>query len=202
VEDVLDELEWLVQEKGVKEVSFVDDVFTAIPRRTQALCEGMVQRELGLSWFCNARADQVNARLADAMAAAGCHQVYIGMESGDPEMLKFISKGAKLPTLERGAALLGAAGVKRSVGFVIGLPGETDETVSRSIELAKRVKPERIQFSRWTPLAGSPLVKAGYGRTEGGDAGFHDRLAEDQVSRWLARCYSECWGDGWGKTSV
>ncbi len=64
-------------------------------------------------------------------------------------------------THQRGASLLRACGIARSVGFVIGLPGETDETVQMSIQLAHRVQPERLQFSRWTPLPGSPLVQAG-----------------------------------------
>ncbi len=72
---ILDELQRLVVEAGVQEVSFVDDVFTAVPRRTLELCRGMIERRLGLSWFCNARADQINGTLAAAMAEAGCHQV-------------------------------------------------------------------------------------------------------------------------------
>ena len=71
---ILDELQRLTVEAGVREVSFVDDVFTAVPRRTLQLCRGMIDRRLGLSWFCNARADQISAELATAMAEAGCHQ--------------------------------------------------------------------------------------------------------------------------------
>ncbi len=72
---ILDELQRLTVEEGVLEVSFVDDVFTAVPRSTLELCRGMIERRLGLSWFCNARADQINGTLAAAMAEAGCHQV-------------------------------------------------------------------------------------------------------------------------------
>ncbi|KAJ3336878.1 hypothetical protein HDU93_002033 [Gonapodya sp. JEL0774] len=196
VERVIDELERLSKDHGVQEVSFVDDVFTVKPSRLLALCQGISARKLHLSWYCNARADQVSTRLAEAMAASGAHQVFLGFESGCDDMLKRISKGATVAQLERGAQILKDAGIDRSVGFVIGLPGETDDSVTKTIELFHRVKPERRQFTRWTPLAGSPLVMAGHG-VVGADArtGFHDQRQDDKVGQWIQRCYDECPGN-------
>lgn len=174
-----------------REVSFVDDVFTVNRNRASAICAGMVGMDL--SWFCNARADQVSTDLARSMALAGCHQVYLGFESGSPEILTTIAKGATLQQLERGASVLAEAGIGRSVGFVIGLPGETDATVDASIALAHRVRPERIQFTRWTPLPGTPLSRS----HPGGPSGFH-LGADDQVGRWIRRCYEACAGREWG----
>lgn len=193
---VLDELERLVAEHGVCEISFVDDVFTINARRTLALCQGMVERGLGLSWFCNARADQVTPLLAEAMARAGCHQVYLGFESGSQAILDRIHKGATIEELERGAALLQAHGIARSVGFVLGLPGETDDTVAASIELAQRVRPERLQFTRFTPLVGSPLEHYKPLNL----AGFHQR-GTDPVGAWVERAYMACRASDWGHES-
>lgn len=199
VDRVLDELEHLVRDLGVREISFVDDVFTIQRKRTIALCLGMVERGLGLSWFCNARADQVTPEMADAMAAAGCHQVYLGFESGSQAILDRIQKGATVADLEHGAAILRAAGIGRSVGFVFGLPGESDETVAESIELARRVMPERVQFTRFTPLVGSPLFDEaplpGHGR------GFHER-EDDQVDAWIRTAYEACRSAAWGQSSL
>ena len=90
------------------------------------------------------------------------------------------------------------------MGFVIGLPGETDATVAQSIALAARVRPERLQFTRWTPLPGSPLVEAGLAPAgPGGPGGFHDRESGDAVAGWIRRCYGECAAPaaGWGAPS-
>jgi anaerobic magnesium-protoporphyrin IX monomethyl ester cyclase len=192
---VLDELQRLVAQ-GVREVSFVDDVFTIQRERALALCDGMVARGLDLTWFCNARADQVTRELAAVMRQAGCHQVYLGFESGSPEILKIIHKDTTVERLERGAALLADAGIARSVGFVLGLPGETQATVDASIALARRVRPERIQFTRWTPLPGTPLARDEIA----GGGGFHQREG-DRVGGWIGRAYAECQGEGWGARS-
>lgn len=193
---VVDELERLAREHGIREISFVDDVFTINARRTLALCQAMVERGLTLSWFCNARADQVTPQLAEAMARAGCHQVYLGFESGSQAILDRIHKGATVEQLERGAALLKAVGIARSVGFVLGLPGETDETIAASIQLAQRVRPERLQFTRFTPLVGSPLENF----KPQSLAGFHKRGA-DPVGTWIERAYQACRDSGWGHES-
>ncbi len=195
VDQLLDHLEALVRDFGVREVSFVDDVFTILQRRTIEVCRRMVERGLSLSWFCNARADQVTDELAAAMADAGCNQVYLGFESGNQGILDGICKGATVADLERGAAILARHGISRSVGFVIGLPGENDGTIAESIELARRVQPERIQFTRFTPLVGSPL-----GRSLGASAGFHQR-GFDHVGGWIDACYAAVGGQTWGKES-
>lgn len=195
---VLGELERLRWTLGVREISFVDDVFTVNARRAMHLCEGMIGRGLGLSWFCNARADQITPPLAEVMARAGCHQVYLGFESGSQAILDGVNKGASVEELERGAAILKEVGISRSVGFVIGLPGENDSTVEASIELARRVRPERLQFTRFTPLVGSPLAQyrpLGLGRT-----GFHQQ-GDDPVGQWIARAYAACSGEEWGRES-
>jgi len=144
---------------GVREVSFVDDLFTAQPSRVRKLCEALIENKVDVTWFANSRADRVNAELCSSMKRAGCHQIFLGVESGSPKLLKYMKKGETVETMIRGAGYLREAGINISTGFIIGLPGETDETVAETIELAKRLRPNRIQFSRWTPLAGSALVE-------------------------------------------
>ena len=60
--------------------------------------------------------------------------------------------------MERGAGLLKEAGISISIGFVVGLPGETQETVNKTIALCNRVKPDRVQFTRFTPIPGSAIA--------------------------------------------
>ena len=190
-EQVVNELLKLKSTHAIREVSFVDDVFTNRPGGPRKLCELMIQHKLNLSWYCNVRADQVTERMAVAMKKAGCHQVFMGFESGCDEMLRSINKGEKVADLESGAALLKGVGINISIGFIVGLPGETDESVAKSIALCNRVKPNRVQFTRYTPIPGSRLASHEDVTSLVGK-GFHDRTEKDQVERWLEQCYAAC----------
>ena len=200
VDQVLEHLEYLVNDLGIKEISFVDDVFTINRKRLVALCKGIVERNLDFTWFCNSRADQVNQIVAKSSSDAGCHQMYLGFESGDQRILDdIVNKDATLEDLINGADLLKQYGINRSVGFVIGLPTENEESVQASLDLAFRVKPERIQFTRWTPLVASPLAKL---VSTTSHKTFHGRGGiSDQIDHWIQMLYDSVEPEPWGKAS-
>ena len=200
VEQVLDHLEYLIRELGVQEISFVDDVFTINRKRLVQLCQGIVDRGLVVSWFCNSRADQVNDLVAKASAEAGCHQMYLGFESGDQRILDdIVNKDATVEDLIHGAKLLKEHGINRSVGFVIGLPTENEASVRASLDLAQEVQPERIQFTRWTPLVASPLAELVSTRTH---KTFHGREGEqDEIDGWIQWLYDSVEPEPWGAAS-
>jgi radical SAM superfamily enzyme YgiQ (UPF0313 family) len=195
VEQVISEVKHLHFELGVKEISFVDDVFTINRKRTLELCAEIVKNNIKITWFCNARADHIDEEIARAMKLSGCHQVYLGFESGSQTILDNIKKGTTVERLVKGAEILKQNGIDRSIGFVLGLPGENEETVLQSIALAQKLQPERLQFTRFTPLVGSPLENF-----KMNENGFH-KQGNDQVGTWIKRAYSECLGISWGKES-
>ena len=198
VEQVLDHLEYLVNELNIKEISFVDDVFTINRKRLVALCKGILERNLEFTWFCNSRADQVNETVAKFSSEAGCHQMYLGFESGDQRILDdVVRKDATLEDLIKGADLLKQHGINRSVGFVIGLPTENEASVQASLELAFRVKPERIQFTRWTPLVASPLAEL---VSTTSHKTFHGREGmKDEIDQWIQRLYDSVESEPWAQ---
>lgn len=195
IEQVISELKFLHFELGIKEISFVDDVFTINRKRTIELCNQIVKHNIKITWFCNARADHIDDEIAWAMKLAGCHQTYLGFESGSQIILDNIKKGTTIERLVKGAEILKKHGIKRSIGFVLGLPGENNETVLKSIELAQLLQPERLQFTRFTPLVGSPLENF-----KMNENGFHVQ-GDDQVGNWIKKAYQECQGISWGKES-
>lgn len=81
--------------------------------------------------------------------------MFIGFESGCDEVLKRINKGERVADLDRCASILKDAGIYILIGFIVGLPGETDESVRKSIELCNRVQPYLVYFTRSTPIPGS-----------------------------------------------
>lgn len=195
-QQILEELQRL-HSCGIREVSFLDDGFTSNRERAIEICTGIRRLDLDLSWFCNARADSFDKELVSAMANAGCHQVYLGLESGSEQILSNARKNLNLDQMRRGVGLVREQGIGISAGFVIGLPGETDDTVLQSISLANELKPDRIQFSRYVPLPGSRLGKMVTGHTE---CNFH-RKGRDQVGVWIEEAYRRCNKAGWGLPS-
>lgn len=196
-EDIINHLEYVNKDLGVKELSFVDDSFTANKKMAIKICEGIIERNLDVTWFCNIRADMITDELAKIMKKAGCHQAYIGFESGNQDMLNSVNKGTKLKDYYEGSRILSENGINISAGFIVGLPGETEQTVDDSIRLANEIKPYRIQFTRFTPLPGSALqdYKSELHVT------FHEKKT-DIVGLWMEKAYQRCGNGIWGLESL
>jgi radical SAM superfamily enzyme YgiQ (UPF0313 family) len=196
VTQVLNELQRLVV-LGVKEISFLDDGFTSNRERAVEICKGMINEGLGLSWFCNARADRLDNSLAAIMSEAGCHQIYLGLESGSQQILYNVNKDLDLSTVRPTVDILRKNNVGVSAGFVIGLPGENDKTVEETIRFACELKPDRIQFSRFVPLPGSAL---GNIQSTGLSGEFH-KGGSTRLEVWIREAYQRCSNDHWGAPS-
>ena len=197
-EQIIKELEFLYFDLGVKELSFVDDVFTLYKKKIGYICNNMIAKGMKFSWFCNIRANQIDYELATIMKKAGCHQTYIGVESGSQKILDSVNKRETIEQMYSCTRLLKEVGIDRSVGFIIGLPGETEETVQQTIEFAQKIKPERLQFTRFTPLVGSEYENL----IPTSNRGFHDNTMYDNVTEWINKAYSLCNGTNGGKQSL
>nr|WP_243448486.1 radical SAM protein [Candidatus Thiosymbion oneisti] len=188
INEIISTIEYVSTKHGVRQFSFVDDVLTINRKHLFQLCASLKKISLDISFFGNARADQIDEEIATSLKSAGCHQLYLGFESGSQDILDSVSKGTSIEKLVYGAEVLRKAGIGRSIGFIIGLPGESEETVRKSIQLAKRIKPERLQFTKFTPLPGSPLANKKLSTNHGG---FHGKTY-DQIDRWVDMAYAEC----------
>lgn len=127
-----------------KEYFFDDDTFNIRKERVLDLCRKF--KPLGFRWSCNTRAIGDYETL-QAMADAGAHLVTVGFESGDPQILKNIKKGATPEMGRTFARNCKRAGLELHADFIIGLPGETKQTIARTIEYAKEIDAETIQVS-------------------------------------------------------
>jgi len=128
----------------VKEFFFDDDTFNIQAARTIELCQKL--QPLGLTWSCTSRVTTDYATLK-AMKDAGCRLLIVGFESGDPQILKNIKKGA---TVERARDFVRDChklGLVIHGDFILGLPGETRESIRNTIEFAKQLDCETIQVS-------------------------------------------------------
>ena len=140
----------------VEEIFFDDDTFTIGKPRVIDLC--MKLKPLKLTWSCNARVT-TDFETLKAMREAGCRLLIVGFESGDPTILKNIKKGA---TIEQARSFMKACrqlGFKVHGDFQMGLPGETRDTIERTIQFAIKLDPETIQVSVSHPYPGTELFK-------------------------------------------
>jgi anaerobic magnesium-protoporphyrin IX monomethyl ester cyclase len=136
--DVVDEMA-LLQSLGFHQINLADDLFTANKAHCHAVCDEILKRGLKLSWTSFARVDTVSEEVLVKMKASGCHTVSFGIESGNPEMLKRIRKGITLDQVTDAVGMCNRAGITPHASFILGLPGETPETLKDSIEFGDRL---------------------------------------------------------------
>lgn len=145
-----------------KEIFFDDDTFPWAKAHVLEVCEAL--KPLKITWSCNARV-HTDLETLQAMKDAGCRLMVVGFESGDDTILKNIKKGA---TTEQAIAFMKdvkKVGIVVHGDFQIGLPGETPETIEKTIEFAKLLDPQTIQVSMSHPYPGTEFD--GYVRKHG-----------------------------------
>lgn len=137
------------------EFFFEDDTFTADPARAMQICEEILRRKLKITFSVNARADSVDEKLFMLMKRAGCRELLVGFESGSQEVL---DKARKHMSLQQSRLLVECAkktGLEVHGCFVIGLPGETEDTARKTIEFALGLGLTTAQFSGAVPFPGT-----------------------------------------------
>jgi radical SAM superfamily enzyme YgiQ (UPF0313 family) len=127
-----------------KEFFFDDDTFNIRKDRVLEVCSKL--KPLGFRWSCTARVNSDYETLK-GMADAGARLFIVGFESGDPQILKNIKKGATVEQARAFAKNCKEVGIRIHADFIIGLPGETRETIQRTIDFAKEIDAETIQVS-------------------------------------------------------
>lgn len=140
----------------VKEFFFDDDTFTAIQPRAREIAKEL--GKLGMTWSCNARAN-VNYETLKTMRDNGLRLLLVGYESGNQKILDQIKKGIRLEEARQFTADCKKLGITIHGTFILGLPGETRETIRETIEFAKEIDPFSIQVSLAAPYPGTELYR-------------------------------------------
>jgi hopanoid biosynthesis associated radical SAM protein HpnJ len=157
VENVLEEVKWIRDNMPeVKEIMFDDDTFTDLGPRVEEIARGLGR--LGVTWSCNAKANVPYSTLK-IMKENGLRLLLVGYESGDDQILLNIKKGLLTNTARRFSEDCRKLGIKIHGTFILGLPGETSETIERTIQYAKEINPLTIQVSLAAPYPGTALYE-------------------------------------------
>src|SRR5262249_47005890 len=149
-QDVVNECRYTLENfPGLKEIFFDDDTFNYRKQRTLELCAELKKlnfAKFGVTWSCTSRVT-TDYETLKAMKDAGCRLLIVGYESGDQQILKNIKKGATIDMALRFTENAHKLGLTIHGDFIVGLPGETRDTIRNTIDFAKRLDCETIQVS-------------------------------------------------------
>ncbi len=155
-ENILAELQRLA-ELGIQNVHMYADLFTVNREQVVGLCELIISSGLKVRWTCNSRVDYVDEEMLRLMGQAGCWLISWGIESANEAILKHARKGYRQEQAIRALRWAKAAGVKNWGYFIIGLPGETEETIRETIEYSKQLPLDIALFHIAAPYPGTPF---------------------------------------------
>lgn len=156
---VCDEIEELISKYQAKEIYFSDDDFTMDMRRAEEICDEIISRGIKISWSCFTRVNLINEPLLRKMKKAGCWIISYGVESGNQKILDNISKGIKIEQIISAFELTRKTGISTICSFMMGLPGETKETIKDTVNLVKKIKPTFIGCGVLIVYPGSRFFK-------------------------------------------
>jgi radical SAM superfamily enzyme YgiQ (UPF0313 family) len=164
--DVVDELEHCLKRWPFKSFYFDDDTFNVGKERIIRLSREIRSRNIVQPWSVMARADLVDREVLQEMKDAGLVSLKYGMESGVQELIDATGKNLRIEQVEKAVEISKELGIEVHLTFTFGLPGETKETVSRTIQKAIDLDPFSVQFSIATPFPGTAyyaeLLNKGY----------------------------------------
>jgi len=155
------ELIYLHEKHGITDFILNDSTFNFDNKWARDICNEILDRfKSPITWQCTARADHLDKETVKLMKKSGCNTLFIGIESADPHVLKLMKKGEKIEDIEKGLNLCEELEIPVCATFVLGLPGETIESMNKTIKLSKKIMANRINQSNLflsTPLPGTEL---------------------------------------------
>src|SRR3972149_10265264 len=167
IKNVLDEMELLYNDYGIREFHIIDDMFNIYKKRVVEFCQGVKERKMNISYtFPNGlRLNTLDREMLTLMKETGAYAFTVGIESGSQKVLDHMKKELSLKLIEEKVNLINEVGLEPSGFFIIGYPAETKEDIEATIKFAKKLKLKRAHFANFLPLPGTEateqLLKSG-----------------------------------------
>jgi radical SAM superfamily enzyme YgiQ (UPF0313 family) len=195
---------WLLHDLGIHNIHMYADLFTLSREQVVGLCELIIKEGLKIKWTCNSRVDYVDEEMLRLMGKAGCWMISWGIESGNEAILKRAAKGADPKKAQRALSWAKAAGIKNWGYFIIGLPGETVQTIRETIDFSKTLPLDLALFHIAAPYPGTPfffeVVQNGWFKEgtrweevdmDKGTVLQYDNLSASDLMYWQKRAFRE-----------
>lgn len=146
-------------EHGIREVYFRDDTFFIYKKRDKEFCQTLIDEGIDIRWIGNARVAQIDKEMMELAKAAGCHVIKFGVESGSQHVLDRIRKGYKVEQAYHVFRWAKEVGIDTHAHVMIGNPGDTVDTIKRTIDFVLELDPTTATFGLCTPYPGTPLYE-------------------------------------------
>ena len=156
---VADEIQLLKERFGVKEIFFDDDTFTLNKDHVLSICSEIKARRIHIEWSCFARTDTIDETMLSNMKEANCYMLRFGIETLDDAVLSRIGKDINIETIKKSLLMAKDYGMKIHATVMFGYPGETKETIARTLNFIKKSDIDFAQFSIATPYPGTQFYK-------------------------------------------
>lgn len=157
---IVKEIEHLYEEHHARELCINDATFNVDNKWVSEICEGILKlNKPDLVWGCNLRADRMDRETLKLMKRSGCSNIFLGAESGDDNMLKSMKKGTNVEMIRNALRMIDEEGIKIYCGFILGMPGETEESINNTLNFAREFRKYSVAFSLATPFPGTELYK-------------------------------------------
>ncbi len=148
---------WKLIGLGTTNIHFEADLFTANRDQVVGLCQAIIEQRAPVRWTCNSRIDFVDEELLQLMGQAGCWMIAWGIESGSREILQRARKGIDLDRVPQVLSWSKRSGIRNWGYFILGLPGETEETIAQTVAFAKQLPLDLVLFHIAVPYPGTPF---------------------------------------------
>lgn len=156
---LFDHISYLQDRFGIRHINFYDDQFTFNRQRVEEFCNLKINSSLRMSFNCAVRAEHIDSDLLSLMKEAGCWMISLGIETGDENLLAQHRQNADLEMLADRIRLIHKTGIRTKGLLMMGLPGESEESIKRSMEYVFSLPIDDFNLSKFTPFPGSPLYQ-------------------------------------------
>jgi p-methyltransferase len=202
--DVIEkELDLMLELGDVQNVVFIDDTFNVPFPRFKDICRLMIRKKYPFNWFSYFRCSNSDQEAIDLMAESGCKGVFLGIESGSPSILVNMNKAATIEKYHHGIEMLRQRNIMTFGSFIIGFPGETEQTVKETIDFIKDTRPDYYRAQMWYCEPGTPiqLERAKYNINGEGFVWSHNTMesleAMDHIDRMFLTINESTWLPQW-----
>ncbi len=155
--NIIEEIKLLQNNYGIEEIAFYDDAFTVSKKRVKELCCLLKEEKIDVAWTCFSISKHIDEQCLILMKESGCHLILFGVESADDQILKNINKNISLEQVKETIRLCRKIGIETRTSFMFGNPGETEETIKRTINFAIEMDSDEAQFNIVTAYPGTEL---------------------------------------------
>lgn len=158
--NVIEEIKDIVLNFKINKILFRDATFTLDKKRTIEICDLIITNGLKIEWWCESRINCLDPELLKKMKRSGCKGISVGIETGDPKVLESEAKiGVNLTKIRNVVRASKKIGVKLHFLIMLGLPSETKNSLYKTFQLVKNLKPDSFGVTIVTPYPGTPLFK-------------------------------------------